>query len=550
MSSDTPASSEEAAASEDQQAAAESPVETQQEETDVTPAATDSVADPVAPESAPEPAPVDEAETPAEPVADTPVKRKIQVGSRRGDAAKQIQSSKPQVARSEQPVAEEAASAAAAAADSRTAKADESLPIEAVAPIPRSVEKVPKPSVRDPLSPDMEAELYAAMGDVSLDEIVDGEAAVQASQELELDVRVRGQVVRIEGDNIFFGLVGRNEGFCSVRAFKEAPAVGAHMDVVPKKYNSDDGLYEVVVPGASIEVADWSDLTEGAIVEGRITGANTGGLECMVNNIRGFIPSSQVGMFRVENFAEYIGQKLLCVVTEVNPRKKNLVLSHRALLEREREEARKKLIAELEVGQIREGVVSNLRDFGAFVDLGGIDGLIHISQLSWDRVNHPSEVLEPGQKVRVKIEKINSDTGKIGLSYRNLLEHPWEGIESKFPTGSQVKGPVTRIAQFGAFVRLAPGVEGLIHISEMAHQRIRAVSDIVKEGDEIEVKILSVDREAQKIALSLKATLPEPETPVEESEESLTDRAVAKRKGPLRGGFDRPSGGDQFGLKW
>lgn len=476
-------------------------------------------------------------------------KRKLQIGSRRAGSAQQVQSRKPLLARKDEPVSDGAVSMAAAMAESAGKSVSASLPIEDVAPVPNA-EKVPTPSRRDPLSPEMEAELSEAMGDISLDAIVDGEAAEQASQLLELDVRVRGKVLRIEGDHLFFELTGRNEGICSVRAFKEPPKIGSHMDVVPKKYNSDDGLYEVLVPGASIQVADWSDLAEGAIVEGRITGANTGGLECMVNTIRAFIPSSQVALFRVEDFAEYIGQKLLCVVTEVNPRKKNLVLSHRALLEREREEARKKLIAELAVGQTREGVVSNVRDFGAFVDLGGIDGLIHISQLSWDRVSHPSEVLQPGQKVKVRIERINPDTGKIGLSYRDLLDHPWEDIEDKLAVGAQVKGPVTRIAQFGAFVKLAPGVEGLIHISEMAHQRIRAVSDIVKEGEEIEVKILSIDKDAQKIGLSLKATLPEPESPQETTDETPLEPAIAKRKGPLRGGFDRPTGGDQFGLRW
>ena len=477
-------------------------------------------------------------------------KRKLQVGSRRPGTGQPIQSAKPLLAGNDEPVSEEVVNVAAAAAESTGKSVVASLPIEDVAPIPRNVEKVPTPSRRDPLSAEMEAELYEAMGDISLDDIVDGDAAEQASQLLELDVRIRGKVLRLEGDHVFFELTGRNEGVCSVRAFKEPPKIDSHMDVVPKKYNSDEGLYEVLVPGASIQVADWSDLTEGAIVEGRITGANTGGLECMVNTIRAFIPSSQVALFRVEDFAEYIGQKLLCVVTEVNPRKKNLVLSHRALLEREREEARKKLIAELAVGQTREGTVSNIRDFGAFVDLGGIDGLIHISQLSWDRVKHPSDVLEPGQRVKVRIEKINPETGKIGLSYRDLLDHPWEDIEDKLAVGAQVKGPVTRIAQFGAFVKLAPGVEGLIHISEMAHQRIRAVSDIVKEGEEIEVKILSIDKEAQKIGLSLKATLPEPEAPEEAADDTPLEPAISQRKGPLRGGFDRPSGGDQFGLKW
>jgi small subunit ribosomal protein S1 len=323
------------------------------------------------------------------------------------------------------------------------------------------------------------------------------------------------------------------------------------MEVVVKGFIADDGLYELFIPGASIDVSDWSDLAEGAVVEARITGANTGGLECMVGSIRGFIPASQIGVFRVEDFADYIGQKLLCVATEVNRKRKNLVLSHRALLEREKEEARRQFLEELEPGQTREGLVRSIQDFGAFVDLGGVDGLVHISQLSWDRVNHPSEVLQEGQKVRVKVEKVNRQTGKIALSYRDLLEHPWSHAEEQFPAGSLVKGPVSRIAKFGAFVKVAPGVEGLIHISELAHYRVRKVGDVVSEGQEVEVKVLSVDAQAQRLALSLKAALPEPppeEMP--ESHETPPHRASAKQKRPLKGGVDRASGGEKFGLKW
>lgn len=458
---------------------------------------------------------------------------------------------RPKGPRRDRPAAPEAKAAAAAVTESSGKEASTGVPIAEVAPVP-SKEKIPTPSRRDAFTPEMEAELYEALGGVSLEQVVTGNAADAASQMLELDTRMRAGVVRIHGDNVFFGLSGRVEGVCSIRQFKHPPSVGDHMDIVLKAFNVEDGLYEVGVPGASIDVSDWSDLTEGAIVEGRITGANTGGLECMVNNIRGFIPSSQVGMYRVENFAEYIGQKLPCIVTEVNPKRRNLVLSHRALLERQREETRKQLLEQMQPGDVLEGVVRSIRDFGAFVDLGGVDGMVHVSQISWERVNHPSEVLKEGQKVRVKIEKLNAQTGKISLSIRDLLDRPWDSIEQKFPVGTTVKGPVTRIAKFGAFVKLTAGVEGLIHISEMAHQRIRAVSDVVQEGQEVEVKILSIDPGAQRIALSLKATLPPPEAPVEETreEESPRESAVRKRKAPLRGGFDHPTGGEQFGLKW
>lgn len=416
--------------------------------------------------------------------------------------------------------------------------------------------KVPKPSVRDQLSPELEAEINAALGDAALEKLMGGDEAAGIGQDLEVDSRRRATVVKVHGDNVFLSLGSQHEGVVSVRQFAEPPEVGSVLDVVVKGYQTEEGLYEVTVPGASIDVSDWSDLTEGAVVEARITGSNTGGLECMVNNIRGFIPASQIAQYRVENFAEFIDQRLQCVVTEANPQRRNLVLSHRAVLEREQEAKRQQLLSELEEGQIREGVVRNIRDFGAFVDLGGVDGLVHVSQLSWERVNHPSDVLSEGQEVRVKIEKIDPETGKIGLSIRNLEQTPWSRAATDYPVGAVVKGQVSRIAKFGAFVRIGPGVEGLIHISELAHQRVPNVSSVVNEGQEVQVKVLSVDAEAQRIALSLKATQ---EAPVEagqpgaQEEEDEPPRELAvkpQRKGPLKGGTDRPSGGEQFGLKW
>jgi small subunit ribosomal protein S1 len=177
--------------------------------------------------------------------------------------------------------------------------------------------------------------------------------------------------------------------------------------------------------------------------------------------------------------------------------------------------------------------------------------------MSWDRVAHPSEVLAEGQKVRVRVEKIDEATGKIGLSLKNPEEDPWAGIEQKFPVGSTVRGKITRIAQFGAFVRMAPGVEGLIHISELAHHRVYKVDNVVKEGEEVEAKVLSIDADAQRIGLSLRATLAKPvkegdaaKPAVEEVEEPPRALAVPKRSGPLKGGAGKASGGEQFGLRW
>ncbi len=412
---------------------------------------------------------------------------------------------------------------------------------------------VPLPSIRQPLSDDLEQQFAAALANTSLDEMMTGGIS-EAAAPIELESRHKTAVTRIHGDNVFFSLGGRNEGVASLRQFPEPPQLGAELEVIVKSYNADDGLYELVIPGASAHVEDWSDLAEGTVVEARITGANTGGLECKVGSIRGFIPSSQIAIFRVEDYAEYIDQKLLCVVTEVNPKRKNLVLSRRAILEREKEETRRQLLENLEVGQIVEGIVRKIRDFGAFVDIGGIDGLVHVSQLSWDRVNHPSEVLQEEQKVRVKIEKIDLQTGKIGLSYRDLLEHPWLNVQEKFPVESVAKGTVSRIARFGAFVKLAPGVEGLVHISELSYNRVPTVSSVVSEGQEVDVKILAIDTDAQRIALSMKAVLPEPEMEQEPEQdaalEAKREAVAARRSKPLKGGTNRASGGEQFGLNW
>jgi small subunit ribosomal protein S1 len=396
-------------------------------------------------------------------------------------------------------------------------------------------------------------ELSAALGDVQLDQLLGGGKVTS----LELDSRYRATVVKIDHDSVFLALGSQNDGVASLRQFAAPPAVGETLEVIVSRYLPEDGLYEVVVPGATVAVSDWSDVDEGVTVEARVTGHNTGGLECEVNGMRAFIPASQASLYRVEDLSELVGQKLTCVVTQANPQRRNLVLSHRAYLEREQEASRKRLLGELAVGQIREGVVRNIRDFGAFVDLGGLDGLIHVTQLSWDRIKHPSDVVQVGQRVKVRVEKIDPATQKISLSYRDLLSSPWENIEAEFPVGAVVAGTVTKVMEFGAFVRLAAGIEGLVHISELAHRRVQRVSQIVREGDAVQVKILAVDRENQKLSLSLKqaqAAAPTADASEEADEESLA--ASASRSAgrgpsePLKGGTDRRSGGDRFGLNW
>jgi predicted RNA-binding protein with RPS1 domain len=412
--------------------------------------------------------------------------------------------------------------------------------------------KYPPPNLREQLPTDLEQELHDALGDMSLDDMLAG-PVVATGADLEPESRHQVRVVSLHRDNVFVELPGHEQGVISLRQFPEPPKPGATLEVMVQRFNAEEGLYELLLPNTSVSVGDWSEVSEGMVVDAQITGQNKGGLECQVNHLRGFIPAGQVSLYRVEDLGQFVGQRFPCVVTEANAERRNLVLSRRALLEREQTEAKQKLLAELAPGQIREGVVRSLRDFGAFVDLGGVDGLLHVSQLSWSRVKHPSEVLECGQKVQVKIEKVDPDTGKISLGYRELTESPWSKAAGKYPPRTQVTGTVSKLMDFGAFVQLEPGIEGLVHISELSHKRVWRASDVVSEGQEVEVQVLSVDQEAQRISLSIKAlqARSEPAKKAEpEPEEPQAPAFAPKHKGPLKGGLGRGSGGDQFGLKW
>jgi len=415
--------------------------------------------------------------------------------------------------------------------------------------------RVPLPNLRAGLSPDLEAEFDRAIGDASVEQLMEGAEELTKRQLLEPETRLTGQIVAIQRDDIFVDLGGREQGCLSTKLFEEPPQPGTALEVVVQRFNPDDGLYELTLPNAAVSVDHWADLSEGMLVEARVTGHNDGGLEVEVNHLRGFIPISQVDIYRVENLAEFAEQKFTCLVTEVNPQRRNLVLSRRAVLEREKEEARQQLLASLAPGQVREGVVRKLVDFGAFVDLGGVDGLLHISQLSWGRIEHPREVLAEGQAVKVKIEQVNHETGKISLAYRELLENPWTNAARKYPEGGIVEGTVSKLMEFGAFVELEPGVEGLIHISELSHKRVWRPGDVVEEGQKVRVMVLSVDPEAQRMSLSMKQLEAKPEPKKEEDREPgpPPEKKSRKRQGPskpLQGGLGRASGGEQFGLKW
>lgn len=416
---------------------------------------------------------------------------------------------------------------------------------------------VERPNPRRDLSPELQQQFQEAVGEASVEQLLD--AAPSGAQEIEADSRVKGRVVGARGDDVFVDLGGRNQGVIPRDQFQQSPEEGTMIEAIVGTFDAQEGLYKLTLPGAVANVGDWSQVAEGTIVEATVTGHNKGGLVCTVGSLRGFIPASQVALFRTNDLEKYVGQKLVCVVTETKRQKRNLVLSRRAVLEREKAEEKQKLWESLEVGQTREGVVRNLQEFGAFVDLGGLDGLIHVSQLGWERVNHPREVLEVGQKVRVRVNKIDRGAERISLAYRDLMENPWERAEQKYPVSTRVKGVVCKIMDFGALVRLEPGVSGLVHISELSHKRVGRVSDVLKEGQEVEVQVQSVDVPGQRISLSRKALEPRPAEPqarrprgeaADGTDARPKDAARKEESRRLKGGLDHGAGGERFGLKW
>lgn len=438
----------------------------------------------------------------------------------------------------------------------------------AIPSAPKAVEaaKASAASTADPAEELPEVRSTIGLGDdvteINLDDselasMMEGKAGEDADiDELTVGEKYKGTVARLHNDDVFFLIKGRFDGVVSSRSFKKAPEIGAMMDVVVNKYDPEEGIYELRIPGGAVDVGEWDDLVTGSVVEVKVTGSNTGGLECTVNNIRGFIPGSHIDIARVENFGDFVGKKMEVQIQEVNPKKKKLVLSRRAILEKDRQERQKEVLETIEAGQTTEGLVTRLMDFGAFIDIGGVEGLAHVSKLSWDRVNHPKDVVSVGQKVKVKVEKVNKETGKISLSVKDTIENPWLTIAERYPDGTVLDGKVTRTTEFGAFVRIEDGIEGLVHISELDHGRIPSVASAVKVGDEISVKVLNVDTKKRRIGLSRKATM---EAPKQEEksrdktpavEEKARDMVVKPVQGKLKGGRGQSSGGEQFGLKW
>lgn len=393
------------------------------------------------------------------------------------------------------------------------------------------------------LDRDLEQALQEAMSGVSneeLGEVLGQGGKRQQSAEPLADKPIasgakQGKVISVRGKDVFVDVGGRVQGFLPVNQFEQGPpAPGTVVECFIEGYDPD-GLLILSRRGAAVE-ADWSSVAVGMIVEARVTATNTGGLTVDVNGIRGFMPISQIELFRVEDLAPYVNQRLRCMVVEVDREDRNLIVSRRALLEKERAEAGAKLWQELAEGQVREGIVRQVKPFGAFIDLGGADGLLPIGEMSWQRIQSPEEIVQPGQKVRVVILRIDRDARKLTLGLKQLSESPWDRAALNYPPGATVRAKVTRLADFGAFAEVEPGVEGLIHISELAPQRVNRVADVVKVGEEVTVRVLSLDSAARRLALSLKQAAKAPEPESEEEEDESLPPLPPRKAIPLRGG--------------
>ena len=422
-------------------------------------------------------------------------------------------------------------------------------PIHAVA--------IPKYRRDGKMSDDLEAEFDAVFGhdNTAIEDILKKSSETTGNEILEPDTKVKGKVLALQGESVFLDVGAREQGVVSLKMFPPdaEPKPGDELEVTILRFLKDEGLYEVSVPLAAADVRDWSQVQEGMIVDALITKTNTGGLECEVNRLRGFIPISQIELFRVENTEQYVGKKLTCAVEEVNVERRNLVLSRKAMLLREREEKRQQLLSELEIGQEREGLVRKIIDSGAFVDLGGVDGFVPIGAMSWGRIRHPSDVLTEGTRIKVRIAKMDEGGNRISLIYRDDASNPWSNILERFQEKTLARGKVTKTTDFGAFVELMPGVEGLVHISELASKRVNNVKEITKEGDWVDVYILNIDTESRKMSLSMKQAAalaqPVPEPAEEAEEEEVPAKPKNTYKGPLKGGVGESTGG-KYGLKW
>ena len=338
---------------------------------------------------------------------------------------------------------------------------------------------------------------------------------------------IEGTVTQVKDDDVYIDIGYKSVGMVGLDEFKtvegETPAVkpGDKVTVLIKKLEDDKtGIVDLSKRAADDKIR-WEKIleryVEGCVVTGTVKAAVRGGLIVQVDDVEAFLPGSQIEVTPVKDLEPYVGQTFDFKVIKISNERRNLIISRRELIEGTLAEKRAELLASLQKGEIRKGRVKNITDFGAFIDLDGIDGLLHITDMSWGRVKHPSEILKVGQELDVMVLDVDRDRERISLGLKQTTENPWNTIQEQFPVGARVSGKVVNLAAYGAFVEIAPGIEGLVHISEFSWtKRVARASDMLAVGDEVQVVVLSVDVENQKIALGIRQTQDNPWDTVQE----------------------------------
>ena len=330
-----------------------------------------------------------------------------------------------------------------------------------------------------------------------------------------------GKVVRLTDKEAIVDINFKSEGVISLNEFRynQGLKVGDEVEVMVDRREDKSGQLQLSHKKARTLKA-WDKVNElhetGEIVNGFVKSRTKGGMIVDVHGIEAFLPGSQIDVKPIKDYDQFVGKTMEFKVVKINPEFKNVVVSHKALIEADLEGQKREIIGQLEKGQVLEGTVKNITSYGVFVDLGGVDGLIHITDLSWSRVNHPSEILSDGETVKVVILDFDDEKTRIQLGMKQLEAHPWDALSADLKVGDRVKGKVVVLADYGAFVEVAPGVEGLIHVSEMSWStHLRSAGDFVKVGDEVEAEVLTLDREDRKISLGMKQLSQDPWSNIE-----------------------------------
>ena len=364
---------------------------------------------------------------------------------------------------------------------------------------------------------ELDQEIDLAMGATAVEDYSVGGGATLA-----VNAVIEGRILRVDDEFVLVDVGYKSEGHIPRNEWDETeppPQIGDIVKVLLEEF--EDGQIEeqrgliTLSKRKARRIEDWlrvmESVHENDVVTGFVTRKIKGGLLVDISGVNVFLPASQVDIRRPADIGDYCGRCIQCLVLKIDEARRNIVVSRRALIEQERAERKKQLMETLEVGQIRRGIVKNIADFGAFVDLGGIDGLLHITDMSWARIGHPSEMVQIDQEIEVQVLHIDREREKIALGMKQRTASPWAKVADKYPVGTVCMGTVVNVMSYGAFVKLEDGVEGLVHISEMSWtKRVSHPSELVKPGDEVEVVVLAINKEKQEISLGMKQTQQNP----------------------------------------